>query len=54
MRSGLRGAFPLRVPPCHVSAFLPAHISFSTNGGEQPIAHKGAQALPKLSVGGSS
>lgn len=54
MRSGLRGAFPPQHPSLHVSAFLPAHIRFSTNWGNHPIAHKGAQAFSKLSVGGNS
>ena len=54
MRSGPRGVSLHGVPPHHVSAFLPAYISFSTNWGKQPIAHKGAQAFPQLSVGGNS
>lgn len=54
MRSGPRRGSPPQHPPHHVSAFLPAHISFSTNWGKHLIAHKGAQAFPKLSVGGTS
>lgn len=52
MRSGPKGRSLHSVPPRHVSAFLPAHISSSTHCGKQPITHKGAQAVPELRVGG--
>lgn len=54
MRSGRGGDSRRSIPPPHVSAFLPGHISFSTNWGKHLIAHKGAQAFPELSVGGKS
>ena len=53
MRSGPKGGSLHSVPPRHVSAFLPAHVSSSTHWGKQPIAHQGAQAVPRLSVGGN-
>lgn len=54
MRSGLRGIFP----PQHLSSSR-LSIPFSPHQclqqlGQALIAHKGAQAFPKLSVGGHS